>query len=85
MSGFGELKVGHPSCPQPPACYFCLLGIFGVKQVITCNTHRWCLSCGRCFRRTCYMLWPNCQHLGAGPALVICKVMATSPVTWIVA
>lgn len=41
-------KVGCPSCPQPPACYFCLSGIFGIKQVVTCNAPRWCLSCGRC-------------------------------------
>lgn len=41
-------KVGCTSCPQPPACYCCLSGIFGIKQVVTCNAPRWCLSCGRC-------------------------------------
>lgn len=41
-------KVGCTSCPQPPACYCCLSGIFGIKQVVACNAPRWCLSCGRC-------------------------------------
>lgn len=30
------------------------------------------------------MLWPGCQHLGAGPASVIFRAMDTSSVTCLV-